>query len=212
MIQRVGEPGTGSKYRGRVRGHFPRRQGSPSKLGAIARAMEDAPGDSLVEQAGSVAALEATYRFFSNERVSPEAIFDGHAVKPAERASAHERVLVVHDTTEFRFGGAKQRTGLGRVSPKKRDGFLAHYSLCLAPDGDPLGTLELFAWSRLDEEKRPKATASFRNPNRESQRWIESGSPVFRRSGGYANFLHADDVPFISSTHRRSARAECTGM
>lgn len=47
--------------------------------------------------------------------------------------------------------------GLGRVSTNNRDGFLAHYSLCLAPDGDPLGCLELFAWSRLDEKKRSKA-------------------------------------------------------
>ena len=69
--------------------------------------MEEAPGSSLVEQAGSVAALEATYRFFANRRVIPEAIFEGRAVKTVERAAAHERVLIVHDTTEFRFGGAK---------------------------------------------------------------------------------------------------------
>lgn len=109
------------------------------RLTAIAQAMEGAPGESFVEQAGNVAALEATYRFFSNKWVIPEAIFEGHAVKTAERAAAHERVLIVHDTTEFRFGGAKERKGLGCVSNDKRDGFLAHYSLCLAPDGDPAG-------------------------------------------------------------------------
>ena len=105
-------------------------------LTSIVKAMEGAPGESLVEQAGDVAALEATYRFLSNRRVSPERIFEGHAMKTAERAAAHERVLIVHDTTEFRFGGAKERKGMGRVSTSKRDGFLAHYSLCVAPDGD----------------------------------------------------------------------------
>jgi hypothetical protein len=151
------------------------------RLLAIARAMEGAPGESLVEQAGEVAALEAMYRFFSNKRVRPERIFESHAVNTAQRAAAHERVLIVHDTTEFRFGGAKERKGLGRVSTNKRDGFLAHYSLCLAPDGDPLGCLELFAWSRLDEKKRSKAYGSLRDPNRESLRWIESAERSSRR-------------------------------
>jgi hypothetical protein len=155
--------------------------------------MEAAPGNSFVEQAGSVAALEATYRFFSNGRVNPEAIFEGHAAKTAERASAFNRVLIVHDTTEFRFGGAKERRGLGRVSTSKRNGFLAHYSLCVSPDGDPLGTLELFAWSRLDEDKRPKATGSLRDPHRESLRWAESAERASQRLVGHCAPVHVMD-------------------
>lgn len=163
------------------------------RLGSIAAAMETAPGDSLVEQAGSVAALEATYRFLSNRRVSPEAIFEGHARKTAERASSHRRVLVIHDTTEFRFGGSKERKGLGRVSTSKRDGFLAHYSICVAPDGDPLGTLELLAWSRLDEQKRPKSNGGLRDPYRESQRWIEAVERASQRLSGRCTAVHVMD-------------------
>lgn len=163
------------------------------RLLAIARAMEGAPGNSLVEQAGDVASLEAMYRFFSNKRVRPEGIFDGHAFNTARRASAHDRVLIVHDTTEFRFGGAKERNGLGRVSTNKRDGFLAHYSLCLAPDGDPLGCLELFAWSRMDEKKRSKAYGSLRDPNRESLRWLESAERSSQRLQGRCIPVHVMD-------------------
>jgi len=163
------------------------------RLGRIAGAMETAPGDSFVEQSGDVAALEATYRFLSNERVSPEAIFEGHAAKTAARAQKHASVLVIHDTTEFRFGGAKERTGLGRVSTKKRDGFLAHYSLCLAPDGEPLGTLELVAWSRLDSAKRPQAKGSLRDPNRESLRWLESAERSSQRLFGPCTPIHVMD-------------------
>lgn len=163
------------------------------RLKTIARSMETAPGESLVEQAGDVAALEATYRFFSNERVIPELIFEGHAVKTAERAAAHEHVLVVHDTTEFRFGGAKERQGLGRVSTNKRDGFLAHYSLCLAPDGDPLGCLELFAWSRLDEGKRAKSKGSLRDPDRESGRWIDAAERASKRLFARSKPIHVMD-------------------
>ena len=163
------------------------------RLSTIVEAMEDAPGSSLVEQAGNVAALEATYRFLSNRRVIPEAIFEGHAVKTAERAATHERVLIVHDTTEFRFGGSKERTGLGRVSTNKRDGFLAHYSLCLAPDGEPLGCLELFAWSRMDEKKRSKAYGSLRDPNRESLRWIQSAERASLHLVGKSTPIHVMD-------------------
>jgi hypothetical protein len=163
------------------------------RLSTIVEAMEDAPGNSLVEQAGNVAALEATYRFLSNRRVVPEAIFEGHAGKTAERAATHERVLIVHDTTEFRFGGTKERSGLGRVSTNKRDGFLAHYSLCLAPDGEPLGCLELFAWSRMDEKKRSKAYGSLRDPNRESLRWIQSAERASLRLVGKSTPIHVMD-------------------
>jgi hypothetical protein len=82
------------------------------RLKVIAAAMGNAPGKSLVEQAGSAAALEATYRFFSNERGSTEQILEGHMSKTAERASAHRSVLVLHDTTEFRFGGVAERVRL----------------------------------------------------------------------------------------------------
>ena len=163
------------------------------RLGVIATAMELAPRDGFVEQAGSVAALEATYRFLSNDRGRPEDVFEGHARKTVERASGHDSVLVIHDTTEFRFGGAKERTGLGRVSTNERDGFLAHYSLCVAPDGEPLGTVALFAWSRLDHEKRPKGYGAIVDPDRQSLRWSEAVERASERLFGKTSPIHVMD-------------------
>lgn len=163
------------------------------RLSLMVRAMESAPGDSLVEQAGGVAALEATYRFLSNKRATAEAILDGHSVKTVQRAAAYDSVLVVHDTTEFRFGGVKQRSGLGRLSTSKRNGFLAHYSLCLAPDGEPLGTLELLAWSRLDQDTRAKGKGLLRDPNRESMRWVEAAERSSVRLSGHTTAIHVMD-------------------
>jgi Transposase DNA-binding len=45
------------------------------------------------------AELEAAYRFFGNERVTPEAILAPHLRQSAKRSSQHDHVLVVHDTT-----------------------------------------------------------------------------------------------------------------
>jgi len=163
------------------------------RLSVVAKAMALAPTDSIVEQAGSVSALEATYRFLANERVHPELVFGCHATRTAERATAHDSVLVVHDTTEFRFGGSVERKGLGRVNTDKRDGFLAHYSICLAPDGEPLGSLELLAWSRLDRDKRPMPRGSLRDPNRESLRWAESALLASERLSGRTQPIHVMD-------------------
>lgn len=163
------------------------------RLWKVATAMESAPGESLVEQAENVAELEATYRFLSNRRVKPEAIFSGHACKTAERAGEFDSVLVIHDTTEFRFGGVKERRGLGRVSTDKRDGFLAHYSICVSPSGEPLGSLELFAWSRLDRGKRPKMNGSLLDPDRESLRWAESAERASERLFGKSSPIHVMD-------------------
>ena len=164
------------------------------RLSVIAEAMQSAPEQSLVEQSGEVAALEATYRFLSNKKVRPEAIFEGHATKTADRASCDDRVLVMHDTTEFRFGGAKERKGLGRVSTKKREEFLAHYSICVLMQGEPLGSLELYAWSRLDEaNKRPKPKGSLLDPDRESLRWAESAQRASERLFGKTSPIHVMD-------------------
>ena len=101
--------------------------------------------------------------------------------------------MVLHDTTEFRFGGTKERRGLGRISNKKRDGFLAHYSLCVSLQGDPLGCLELLAWSRLDEDKRPKCRGSLPDPDRESLRWTEAAERTSARLHGKTSPIHVLD-------------------
>lgn len=61
------------------------------------------------------AELEAAYRFFGNERVTPAAILAPHFRQSAKRCGQHANVLVVHDTTQFEFGGASPREGLGRL-------------------------------------------------------------------------------------------------
>ena len=94
------------------------------RLVTIAEAADNAPSASLPQQAGSSAALEATYRFFGNENVSAQCVFQGHASATVERATAAAEVFVVHDTTEFRFGGEQPREGLGWISTKREDGFM----------------------------------------------------------------------------------------
>ena len=96
------------------------------------------------------AELEGAYRFFNNPRVDSEAVLAPHLRYSWKRAVHASRaggwVLAIQDTTEMRFGGIKQREGLG-VLMNDGDGFYAHTGLlaCLVETagsgsvGIPLG-------------------------------------------------------------------------
>src|SRR5205085_5096412 len=110
------------------------------------------PGESFPKTLDD-AELEAAYRFFGNERVSPEAILAPHFRQSARRAAEHNRVLVVHDTTQFEFPGSSKRMGLGRLIHPAAQGFFGHFSLALSADHArvPLGLLALETIFRLDK-------------------------------------------------------------
>src|SRR5258706_5400184 len=74
------------------------------RLSLLADRLAERP-DASFPKALDDAELEAAYRFFGNERVSPEAILAPHFRQTARRAAEHERVVVVHDTTQFEVPG-----------------------------------------------------------------------------------------------------------
>lgn len=78
------------------------------RLGLLADRLADRPGESF-PKALDDAELEAAYRFFGNERVSPDGILAPHVRQSARRAADHAHVLVVHDTV--RVPGAGEAAG-----------------------------------------------------------------------------------------------------
>jgi hypothetical protein len=80
-------------------------------------------------------------------------------------------VLVVHDTTQFEFGGDSKREGLGRLI-RPGQGFFGHFSLATAADGDrePLGLLSLETVFRHDEAI-PRKQRKAKDNRGESARW-----------------------------------------
>lgn len=104
---------------------------------------------------------KAAYRFFSNPRVSEEAILSGHFPATASRfATTRGPILILHDTTEFSFKRenpeavgvlGKNFTGtdwMGRAKMATLCGILMHSSLALTPEGLPLGLAAVKFWSR----------------------------------------------------------------
>ena len=139
------------------------------RLGRITLALATNPGESLPKVMVDEAALEATYRFLGNESVLPSAILAPHVARTRERCAAVDRVLVLFDTTELRFGG--YREGLGYLSHAKGRGLIAHVGLAVNADGrrEPLGTLHAETIARRGTKKHRKEAKGA--PDSESLRW-----------------------------------------
>ncbi len=103
-----------------------------ARLERIARAADANPRDAFPDMMGSEAELEGFSRFVRNEKVSFDEVLRPHVSATVRRVAEHDEVIVIHDTTEFRFLGDK-RQGLGRVGMAGQ-GFMGHFSLAVVPD------------------------------------------------------------------------------
>jgi hypothetical protein len=149
-------------------------------------------GESIPLVCQDWANTKAAYRFFSNERVSEEAILAGHFQSTRDRFLAEqEPILILHDTTEFSFKredigpigmlnkGVAGQDNQGRLRHYTSCGLLMHASLAVTSEGLPLGLAALKFWTR----KKFKGTNALKrkvNPTRvpieqkESVRWLEN--------------------------------------
>ena len=142
-----------------------------------------APSSSFPKQARNASELEAIYRFLGNDNIEWTDILASHVEATIERSFALESALVLHDSTEFAFGGESEREGLGDLT-QNRQGFIGHFSLCVANNKSrtPLGVVGI---EPLFREKQPKRTRSQKvkevrlkdRADRESSRWERAAIP-----------------------------------
>lgn len=134
------------------------------------------PDSTLPQVFKSVSNLTATYRFFNNNRVKPEAILMTHREQTVERMKAYDAALVIQDTTSLDYSGHLETQGLGIFGRSKTDyGLLCHTSLAVSPDGVPLGILDMITWTRNPEEHGKKYTRDKRSTaEKESQKWLDA--------------------------------------
>ena len=163
------------------------------RLGLLADQLAERPDESF-PRALDDAQLEAAYRFFGNDRVSPEAILAPHFRQSARRAAERERVLVVHDTTQFDFPGNSKREGLGRLIKPSAQGFFGHFSLALSADGArvPLGLLALETVFRLDRSIGHKNWTPAKNRG-ERARWLNCVDDAETLLAGQTKAIHVMD-------------------
>ena len=143
--------------------------------------ISDAPGLSIPDACGEWSETKAGYRHIGNDAFEVEKVQIAHRAETIMRASAHERVLAVQDTTFLNFSGHEKTTGLGQIRTKEASdskGLITHTQFLITTQGIPLGILGQKIWSRT---KREKATASAQRQlqrktpikDKESYKWIE---------------------------------------
>lgn len=124
----------------------------------------------------SEAELSAYYRFVNNDKVTFEDLFESHVEATQRRADPLSRIVVAHDTTDFRFREETLREGLGPMD-NAGQGFYAHASVAFDGLRQPLGTLAFETWTR--KAKPPDAPAltqrqRYASPDNESLRWMRA--------------------------------------
>ena len=167
--------------------------------------LETAPRKSFPKLAADDAELEAIYRFFSNEDVSWEAILKPHAEATARRCQSEQRVLVVHDSSEFKFSGDREMP----VLLNNTQGFLGHFSLAVS-EGEHRTALGVLAMNPVFRAKREGSlnerklkTRATPREEKESARWEGGVRAAAELIGSQAQLIHvadqeADDYALLS--------------
>ena len=139
------------------------------------------------------AELEGYYRFVNNERVSLAALLAAHLEATRDRIGDCARVVVAHDTTDFRFADEEPRLGLGPMD-NGGQGFYGHFSLAVGENRRPFGVVGVDAWTRTSRTS-PKATQAQRysNPEKEPLRWMRAVDAAERAVGDGRRLIHVMD-------------------
>ena len=112
------------------------------RLGKILEKLGASPTLSIPAATDSRAEMEAAYRFFDNDNVTPQKILQPHINATLERISQCERVVLVQDTTELDLTRPRQQVeGAGPMDSEARRGSFVHPLIAFNTDGLPLGTV-----------------------------------------------------------------------
>jgi hypothetical protein len=139
--------------------------------------------------------LTAYYRFVNNDRVTFDGLLEGHVEATARRALSLSRVIVAHDTTDFRFNDEEPREGLGPMD-NGGQGFYGHASVVFDSARQPLGTVAFESWTRAPKDpKVPKSTQRerYQSPDKESLRWMRGVRRAEKELAGVGEIVHVMD-------------------
>jgi hypothetical protein len=121
---------------------------------------------------------KAAYRFFDNDKTTPERIRAPHHQRTVERMAQHNQVLAVQDTCFLNYTHHPQTKGLGAIGTKgqNQSGFGMHSTLAVTPQGMPLGLLtqDFFIRPKDEPSHRPEELRLLPIEEKESYRWLQA--------------------------------------
>lgn len=141
----------------------------------VAEQMARHPAASIPEQAGNWSGTKASYRLFTEEDVTFEALCSGHWELTRREAGGHQRVLLVQDTSCLDFSRHHAAEGLGPIGDNKGRGFMVHSTLAVNPagSGEVLGLAYQMLFCRQPTPEQETRTER-RRRDRESEIWRTS--------------------------------------
>jgi len=84
------------------------------------------PEGSVPQACESWASTKGAYRFWDNEKVTPESIRAAHRDKTGERAKEYGTILAIQDTTSLNYAVHKATEGLGPIDGRGSQGMHVH--------------------------------------------------------------------------------------
>lgn len=151
------------------------------RLELVLRQLAAQPEKSIPAATRGWGETQAAYRFFSNEKVTPEKVLSAHREATVQRLRQHPVVLCVEDTSELDFTSKPQTEGLGPLNYEQTRGIHIHPMVALTPEGLCLGVLEFWRWVRDANDhggKDRQNRLSRRLEEKESLRWVEGYKKV----------------------------------
>src|SRR5262245_28563227 len=86
------------------------------RLALVLRRLAEHPEESIPSAFGGWGETQAAYRFFDNEKVTPEKVLAPHREATLQRVREHPVVLCVADTSELDFTNLSKVEGLGPLN------------------------------------------------------------------------------------------------
>ena len=143
-----------------------------TRLGRLIEELGAKPTMSVPAATRGRAEMEAAYRFFDNDKVSPDRILQPHIEATRKRISKAEVALLVQDTTELDLTRPKQQVqGVGPLEYEARRGVFFHPLFAFDDHGLPLGVAWQKSWVRGQLKKMTK---------REKNRWLRE-TPIEKK-------------------------------
>lgn len=138
------------------------------------------PTESIPAAADSRADWEAAYRFFDNEKVTPERILQPHRQATLERIRQCDSVVLTQDTTEVNLTRPSQQVkGAGQLGCETQFGTYYHPLMAFSDQSLALGMVWQKNWTRdpdesgLSKQQKAKIRRELPIEEKESIRWIE---------------------------------------
>lgn len=144
----------------------------------LAAALGQQPSAPINQACEDWADTKAAYRFFDNNKATPQGVHAPHQQRTVERMSQHRRVLAIQDTTFFNYTHHPQTKELGAIGNKKQNqrGFGMHSTLATTSAGTPLGILTQKFFTRPVDEPSHQPNELRRLPieEKESYKWLHA--------------------------------------